>query len=140
MLAGCLRSTIICQKTAAQMTAEVGVVIIVKTVMFIIREFVLRKDVQEVIAMNVLSPMKKELKIVSLTVQMEDALYTLSVGSMICALNVIIVLGADVSLYPELQKLLFVEKASLVVIVVSKKGVIRDEPLAQLVQEQPIFL
>lgn len=78
------------------MSAEVGVITIVKTVMFIIREFVLREDVQEVIVMNVLRAMKKKLKIVNMVVQKEVVCQNLlsGVGKMlIVRIGASIVLG-----------------------------------------------
>jgi hypothetical protein len=45
VLARILDTTIICQKIAVQMNAELTAVIIVKTMMFIIREFVFGEDV-----------------------------------------------------------------------------------------------
>ena len=128
VLAGCLRSTIICQKTVAQTTAELTAVIIVKTAMFITSKFVFPKDVQIILksAMNIPILMNKKFKIVViLAVQKGNARKRDGVGhgQMMIVRIVIIVLGLNVDLHQGLSRA-FVEQLQ-VVIVVSKKEHIR---------------
>ena len=56
----------------AQMSVEPTAVIIVKTMMFITKEFVFPEDVQGLLAMKILMEMNRKFKIVLMAVQKEN--------------------------------------------------------------------